>query len=236
MTIKALFPTVRPTLNLDFANTKVLDPRVTFARASTGTFVGANGLIQTAASDVPRFDHNPTTGESLGLLVEEARTNLVLRSEEFDNASWAKDFTVATANQTTAPNGTVTADKVAEDTSTNFHAVSQYVAGFASGAVLTLSIYAKAAGRSLFRIQTDASGGTGAADFNLSTVTATSGTGIFTAGSIQAVGDGWYRCSVRCTTSTAGAVGLKVILGTTTIGSYTGDGTSGIYLWGAQLE
>ena len=75
MTIKALFPTVRPTLNLDFANTKTLDPRVTFTRASTGTFVGSNGLIQTAASNIPRFDHNPTTGESLGLLVEEARTN-----------------------------------------------------------------------------------------------------------------------------------------------------------------
>jgi hypothetical protein len=77
MTIKALFPTVLPTLNLDFANTKVLDPRITFTRASTGTFVGGNGLIQTAASGVPRFDHNPTTGESLGLLVEEARTNSI---------------------------------------------------------------------------------------------------------------------------------------------------------------
>jgi hypothetical protein len=207
-----------PSLDLDFANNKSLTDRVTsqnlvsFTRASSGTYVGSDGLIKTAV------------------------TNLLLRSEEFDNASWAKDFTIATANQTTAPNGTLTADKVAEDTSTNFHAVSQYVAGFASGAVLTLSIYAKAAGRSLFRIQTDASGGTGTADFNLSAVTATSGTGVFTAGSIQAVGDGWYRCSVRCTTSTAGAVGLKVILGTTTVGSYTGDGTSGLFLWGAQLE
>jgi hypothetical protein len=70
MTIKALYPTVRPTLNLDFAKTKTLDPRVTFTRASTATFVGANGLIQTAASGAARFDHNPTTGESLGLLVE----------------------------------------------------------------------------------------------------------------------------------------------------------------------
>ena len=190
--------------------------------ATVGEYIPTTSAINSA----PRFDHRITS----------STTNLLLRSEEFNDASWAKDFTVATANQTTSPNGTVTADKVAEDTSTNFHAVSQYVTGFASGTVLTLSIYAKAAGRSLFRIQTDASGGTGAADFNLSTVTATSGTGIFTAGSIQAVGDGWYRCSVRCTTSTAGAIGLKVLLGTTTIGSYTGDGTSGLFLWGAQLE
>jgi hypothetical protein len=201
-----------PALDLNFAGTKTLDPRVTFTRASTGTFVGSDGVLRSAV------------------------TNLLLRSEEFETASWGKDFVAVTANVAVAPNGATTADKVAEDTSTNFHAVSEYVTGFASGAVLTLSIYAKAAGRTLFRIQTDASGGFGFADFNLSAVTATSGTGVFTAGSIQAVGDGWYRCSVRCTTSTAGAVGLKVILGTTTIGSYTGDGTSGLFLWGAQLE
>lgn len=80
MTIKALYPNVRPTLNLDFAKTKALDPRVTFTRASTATFFGADGLIKTAGNNVPRFDHNPTTGESLGLLVEEARTNFVRRS------------------------------------------------------------------------------------------------------------------------------------------------------------
>ena len=90
MTIKALYPTVRPTLNLDFAKTKVLDPRITYTRASTATFVGSNGLIQTAASGAARFDHNPTTGESLGLLVEEARTNRVTYSEQFDNAGWAE--------------------------------------------------------------------------------------------------------------------------------------------------
>ena len=80
MTIKALYPTVRPTLNLDFAKTKALDPRVTFTRASTATYVGADGLIKTAASDAARFDHNPATRESLGLLVEEARTNLISNS------------------------------------------------------------------------------------------------------------------------------------------------------------
>jgi hypothetical protein len=228
--------TIAP-LDLRFAQQKTLDPRITFTRASSGTFVGSDGLIKTATTNEARFDHNPTTGESLGLLVEEQRTNLLLRSEELSNATWAKDFTVATADQATAPNGTLTADKVAEDSTTNFHAISQYVSGFASGAVASLSIYAKAAGRTKFRIQTDSTGGSGTADFDLSAVTATSGTGVFSAGSIQAVGDGWYCCSVRCTTSGAGAIGLKVILAATTYGtSYAGDGTSGIYLWGAQLE
>jgi hypothetical protein len=218
--MESVFPTVRnggifntSSLDLQFARTKTLDPRITFTRASSGTYVGSDGLIKTAT------------------------TNLLLRSEELSNATWAKDFTVATADQATAPNGTLTADKVAEDSTTNFHAISQYVSGFASGAVASLSIYAKAAGRTKFRIQTDSTGGSGTADFDLSAVTATSGTGVFSAGSIQAVGDGWYRCSVRCTTSGAGAIGLKVILAATTYGtSYAGDGTSGLFLWGAQLE
>ena len=72
-----------PSLDLRFADNKSLTDAatgaslVTFTRASSGTFVGSDGVLQTAATDVPRFDHNPTTGESLGLLVEEARTNSV---------------------------------------------------------------------------------------------------------------------------------------------------------------
>ncbi len=73
----ASYPTVRPTLDLAFAQTKVLDSRITFTRASTATYVGADRLIKTATTNEARFDHNPATGESLGLLLEEARTNLV---------------------------------------------------------------------------------------------------------------------------------------------------------------
>jgi hypothetical protein len=62
-------------LDLRFALQKTLDPRITFTRASTGTYVGSDGLLQTATTNEARFDHNPTTGESLGLLVEEPRTN-----------------------------------------------------------------------------------------------------------------------------------------------------------------
>ena len=77
MAIKGRFPAIRPSLDLNFAKTKRLDPRITFTRASSGTYVGRDGLIKTAGVNEARFDHNPTTGESLGLLVEEARTNLV---------------------------------------------------------------------------------------------------------------------------------------------------------------
>jgi hypothetical protein len=74
------FPSVRPTLDLDFANSKTLDPRITFTRASGGSYVGADGLIKYAGVNEARFDHDPVTGESLGLLIEESRTNLFKNS------------------------------------------------------------------------------------------------------------------------------------------------------------
>jgi len=76
----------KPSLFLDFANKKSLVDRIsgnnliTFTRSSIGSYVGADGLIKYAAADEPRFDHDPETGESLGLLIEEQRTNLVNRS------------------------------------------------------------------------------------------------------------------------------------------------------------
>ena len=99
-----------PSLDLRFADNKSLVDAttgaslVTFTRASTGTYVGSDGVLQTASTDVPRFDHNPTTGESLGLLVEEARTNLLLNSATLSTQS----VTVAAAANTLSFYGTGT--------------------------------------------------------------------------------------------------------------------------------
>ena len=75
------YPSIRPTLDLNFAATKILDPTITFTRDSIGTFTDELGIVRYASNNVPRFDHDPTTGESLGLLIEESRTNLVSYSE-----------------------------------------------------------------------------------------------------------------------------------------------------------
>ena len=91
-------------LDLRFALQKTLDPRITFTRASTGTFVGSDGLLQSATTNEARFAHNPTTGESLGLLVEEARTNLLLNSATLSTQS----VTVAAAANTLSFYGTGT--------------------------------------------------------------------------------------------------------------------------------
>jgi hypothetical protein len=74
---------VSPSLDLRFADNKSLGDSVsgqnlvTFSRASGGTYIDSTGTLQTAATNAPRFDHNPSTGESLGLLVEEQRTNSI---------------------------------------------------------------------------------------------------------------------------------------------------------------
>jgi hypothetical protein len=82
------FPNVLPTLDLDFANSKTLDPRITFTRSSGGSYLDQNGLIRYAGINEARFDHDPETGESLGLLIEEQRTNLLAWSQDFNQ--WTK--------------------------------------------------------------------------------------------------------------------------------------------------
>ena len=72
------YPTIRPALDLNFAATKTLDRRITFTRDSVGTYYDELGNVKYASNNTPRFDHDPDTGESLGLLIEESRTNLFL--------------------------------------------------------------------------------------------------------------------------------------------------------------
>jgi hypothetical protein len=180
-----------PTLDLEFARTKTLNnqvtrtPLVTFTRASSGTFVDSAGTLQTAATDVPRFDHNPTTGESLGLLVEEARTNLLLRSEEFDNADWGAQGAAPTitANTAISPSGTLTADTI------TFAAADSRLQGnllsFTAGVSYTFSVYVKAVGVSLnkFRLAFFDGAQQNSADFTVSNLTWTRITSTFVAAS-----------------------------------------------------
>jgi hypothetical protein len=223
--------TIRPSLLLDFANSKTLDPRITFTRGGLGTYTDANGLVKSAASNEARFDHNPITGESLGLLIEEQRTNLLSYSENFDNAAWAKVRSSVTANATTAPDGTTTADKLVEDTTaSNTHLVEQ-VAVTTSGASYTLSVYAKAGERTKFVLSIYTNAAT-AVSFDLTAVTASNASG-----TITPCANGWYRCSLTFTSGATGNGWYDVILQNASAAyTYTGDGTSGIYIWGAQLE
>jgi hypothetical protein len=233
-------PTLRPSLNLDFANSKQLDPRVTFTRATTASHTGADGIVRLAAINAPRFDHDAVTGECKGLLIEEQRTNLLTYSEQFDNAAWTKTRCSITANATTAPNSTLTADKLVENTETGAHYTTQS-SSFISDTTYTYSAFCKANERGYALIETHVSvfGSSNRAIFALDgSNKITILTGSFISASIISVGGGWYRVSVTLTaTVTTTAIGLLLgITSTTASQAYTGDGTSGIYIWGAQLE
>ena len=194
--------------------------------AAPSTYTRNNGGVYP-----PRFDYDPLTLAPRGLLIEEQRTNLQLRSEEFDSVAWVKGGTTVVANDTTAPDGALTADKLVEDTSTGLH---RLLATYAlTLAPHTLSVYAKAAGRDWVVLGNGSDGQR--VYFDLANgVVGTAGGGAV--GVITALGGGWYRCAVTFTPSATPRT-LDILLATSgTTNSYTGDGTSGIYLWGAQLE
>ena len=186
-------------------------------------------VLQTASANVARFDHNPATGESLGLLVEEQRTNLVIYSEQFDNGNWVKSQTTITSNTIVAPDSTLTGDKIVETSGAGLRQL--YQTPSLSAVSHSFSAYFKASERYWFKLNLTGSG----AYFDLSTgVIGTIDAGVTAA--MTAVGNGWYRCSiVRTVLSGTNYTEIQLAL-TNGGGSYTGDGYSGIFIWGAQLE
>lgn len=196
-------------------------------------------VLLTAANNQPRFDHNPTTDESLGLLIEEQRTNLLTYSSDFSNAAWSKINATITANTIVAPDGTLTGDKLVEDTSLAAHQIVQGVAGFLTATPYTLTCYAKNAGRTYLRISFAASPpfpSEAGYVFNLETGTLYGSSIGGATASITPVGNDWYRCSITATTSAAGNSSAVIRTFNGTSSSYTGNGYSGIYIWGAQIE
>jgi hypothetical protein len=225
-------------LDLQFAADKTLTarkgPTPTFTRASTATFIGSNGLIQSAAINTPRFDHDPTTLASRGLLIEESRTNLALRSEDLGDATWGKTQVTVNTNVSLSPDGLATADKVVENTANNIHRVFRAASAIA-GTIYSVSVYAKSDGRRYLYLNAGAFGSNSTFDLQDGVVTATQN------GSAQIfnIGNGWYRCVTIGTAPTTQSTSFYLQLNTTTAASdsvYTGDGSSGIFLWGAQLE
>ena len=159
--------------------------------------------------------------------------NLLSYTEQFDNAAWSKSNTTITANTsaTTAPDGRLTADKLIENTTNSTHFVVQNV-GTISGSY-TISCFLKSAERYKGYIQIYSSGGNAAAFFDLNLGTITGGVGTNT---ITAYPNGWYRITSTSTFTSATAAVYIVLNDNSGTASYAGSGTSGMYVWGAQLE
>jgi len=187
----------------------------------------ASGALQSFASGTLRRTDK-------GVLIEGARTNLCLQSQTFDNASWTKSQTTVTADAIAAPDGTTTADKIVEDSATNVHNVNQ--APTTTVASYTFSVFLKAAERT-FAMLYHATSNVGTV-FNLGTgaVAGNADVGAPASATITAYANGWYLCSITVT-ATAAANSFRIYLcSNSTTYNYAGNGTSGLYAWGAQVE
>lgn len=165
-----------------------------------------------------------------------ALKNKLLYTQQFDNAYWAKARVTVTADAIAAPDTTTTADSMVETAVLGTHTVARSI-NYTAGVTYTLSVYVKPIGTRNVRIDfpSAAFGGTTAAFFDV-----TAGTVISTTGSpvatITDAGNGWFRCTTTKTAAATIGASLNIYAAVGTSTSYTGDGVSGLYLWGAQVE
>ena len=205
-------------LYLNLLSGTSLDSRVTFSRGGNATLVDGTGRIVYAPA------------------------NLLLRSEEFNDANWQKLFTSVTANTTAAPDNNTTADTLTASATTAEHVLLSAVGmgvSILAGVTYAISIYVKAGTSSFIQINGPTSFGADAfANFNVATGTV--GTvGSAATASIQDVGNGWYRCSMVAPALVAsGRVNFTMTTSATAPRqeSWTATGTETLFIWGAQLE
>ena len=214
-------------LSLDFVNqayvvngvNKSFNDLITFARTSTATYFDSDGLLKTAPINTPRFDYNPVTKAAKGLLIEDARTNLMTNSSRLTEGYWSNggSGTLNLLRQdyaSSGPRGPMTMTWIArQDTAIKY--MSRGVTGTTTNQTVTLSMYAKAGtvGNYLAvrlqatfpaRVDTvfDLVNGTVYSNNAYTDVTASNAT-------ITPVGGGVYRCTI---TATSGATALQSVL------------------------
>jgi hypothetical protein len=233
----------------DFLNNRAL-----FASADVGAVTSTPGwsytradaqsaYAETSAGVLVPFATGVLRRTDKGVLIEGARTNVCVRSQEFDNAAWTKNEATITANAIAAPDGTLTADQITDNTNSGSHCV--YGGGFAttSGTTYTASVYAKMGTLRYLSLRGDVtSSGQPWVTADLQAGTLTTNGAAVTASSISALANGWYRITLTWVSSSTGGGAIVIAannvstspsnaLGT----SYTGTGQSA-YIWGAQVE
>jgi len=183
--------------------------------------------------NVARLTYQNGGGGCPSLLLEKQSTNLAQYSEQFDNAYWSKTNATISANNTTSPDGTQNADLIIADTTNGVHQFRTTISSV-TAQNYTMSIFAKKSGINFIRFWED--GQTGKqCYFNLNTGVATNVD--MTSVSIENIGNGWYRCIAVVPIPASGVFGFRVLVsqdGSAT--AYAGNGTDGIFVWGAQLE
>jgi hypothetical protein len=220
-----------------------LDPSITFTRGSTAMYYNSSGILTSSATNTPRFDYNPSTLALNGLLIEQSSTNLVAYNQAYTNAYWASQHISTTDNAATSPDGTSDASRFITDTSSNFHQIFGTAIAVSASTAYTFSAYVKADGWNYAFINGTSGANVSAVAFNLTTGAES---GLYTGNTLsltygsQRLPNGWWRVWETFTTP-AGYTSLSPSIGALNAsgnfsGGGTGDGVSGIYVFGAQLE
>ena len=197
---------------------------LTFTRASSATRVNAEGLIESAASNIPRIDYSNGCGS---LLLEKQSTNLVTYSEDFSNAAWSKNSLTVTSDSAISPDGTLNATKITKSASNSL--IRTFIA--TSGAN-TFSVYVKKGSLSWVRLYIASGTESAEAWFDLENGNIGHSSGNPNDIKIVPMDNGWYRCII--TKNTTNITNFRIYP------SKADDDTSGtsgdIYIWGGQVE
>ena len=207
--------------------------------STSGSLVLDNVSVKEVTGDQPRLNYDISNGvvqSCPSLLLEPASTNLVTYSEDFSNAYWTKSGSSVTSGFI-SPDGTNNAFKLVEGTTNSDHSIYATFTSLPSG-IYTISAYVKKGERHKCALADRNSGIYVSFDLNNITVIAQGGM----IGNIELLSNGWFKLSA--TTSNALTIIVPQIFiledsyttGLPIFQTYTGDGTSGVYIFGAQVE
>ena len=213
-----------------------------FSRNTVATRINKDGLIETVAVGKSRLNYPLIDGVVNGcpsVLLEPTRSNLITKSEDIEGFSQKTNVTI-TNNQTTSPDGNINASNVIPINVNNIHQIQNTPISFISGADYTVSAFVKANGYNYFSIKFASTLGVFSDDlawFNVSNGTTGTISPNIDDTSIEDYGNGWYKITA---TQQANATGNgKIFLGISNADNtpiFLGNGSSGIYIWGYQVE
>lgn len=236
MTAITNLPDLRPSLLLDFANSGRVDPRIQCTRASSATCFGPDGKLRTVAANVPRIDYDPATGKCLGLLVEEARTNLLTNSRH----PTISTGTVLGTSTAIAPDGLSVTSIEDDPAYSGEHYAKDLTMATTTGQMFTQSVFVKAmpGAERQAALRVAVSGfGSQTLVFNVSDTACTATSVPSHPYGIQKCLNGWWRIWFVYTAAADFATAVfRVQLYKNNSATYQGEAGKGLFLFGRQVE
>lgn len=208
---------------------------VAVTRSTTATYVDLSGILRTAQPNQVRYDANPYATAMNGLMIEAAATNIVPYSINIGSYTWIKQRASAYDYSTVSPDGDMRATIIIPGTENNSHYISSPNITCSASSDYTFSVYVKGGGYTQLRIRaSDTVSLIRECVFDTATGSFIVGASFSTATKLA---NGWYRISFTTTTSSS-ATYLAYALWVYSAGAqvYSGDGVSGVYVYGAQVE